>query len=205
VTGTLPKFSGKAVVLFDSGATHSFILVSYVRRYSLSIEPLEIGVVVSTLVGKSVICMKIVRKCPIHIDGRTLLADLIIFDLHGFDIILGMDWLSSNHAIIDYHHKEIFFRLPSEAEFKFIGTKVNVDPNIISAVQCKRLLEDGSQAYLACLVETPREEKKIEEIPVVPEFTNVFPEDLPGLSPNKVIEFCIDLTPGAAPISRALY
>jgi hypothetical protein len=143
VTGTLPLFSGRAVVLFDSGATHSFISASYVRRYSLNIELLGIGVVVSTPMGKSVICTKIVRKSPIHIDGRTLLADLIIFDIHGFDIILGMDWLSSNHAIIDCHHKEVIFRPPSEAEFKFIGTKVNVVPRIISAVQCKRMLQDG--------------------------------------------------------------
>ncbi|XP_062164965.1 uncharacterized protein LOC133871551 [Alnus glutinosa] len=124
VTGTLPLFSSRAVVLFDSGATHSFISASYVRRYSLNIELLGIGVVVSTPVGKFVIFTKIVRKSPIHIDGRTLLADLIIFDIHGFDIILGMDWLSSNHAIIDCHHKEVIFRPPSEAEFKFIGTKI---------------------------------------------------------------------------------
>jgi len=71
-TGTLPLFSGRAVVLFDSGATHSFISTSYVIRYSLNIELLRIGVVVSTPVGKSVICTKIVRKSPIHIDGRTL-------------------------------------------------------------------------------------------------------------------------------------
>jgi hypothetical protein len=205
VTGTLPLFSGKAIVLFDSGATHSFISVSYVRRYSLNIELMEIGVVVSTPVGKSVVCTKIVRKCPIHVDGRTLLVDLIIFDIHGFDVILGMDWLSSNHAIIDCHHKEIIFRLSSEAEFKFIGTKVNVAPRLISAVQCKRLLQDGCQAYLACLVDTPLEEKKIEEIPVVQEFSDVFPEDLQELPPDREIEFCIELTPGAAPVSKAPY
>jgi hypothetical protein len=166
---------------------------------------MEIGVVVSIPVGKSMVCTKIVRKCPIHIDGRTLLADLIIFDIHRFDIILGMDWLSSNHAIIDCHHKEIIFKLPSEAEFKFIGTKVNVAPRLISAVQCKRLLHDGCQAYLACLVDTPLEEKKIEEIPIVQEFSDVFPEDLQGLPPNQEIEFCIELTPGAAPVSKAPY
>lgn len=184
VTGTLTLFFGKVIVLFDSGATHSFISASYVRRYSLNIELLGIGVVVSTPVGKSVICMKIVRKSPIHINGRTLLADLIIFDIHGFDIILGMDWLSSNHAIIDCHHKEVIFRPPSEAEFKFIGTKVNIVPHIISAVQCKKLLQDGCQAYLACLVDTPLEEKKIEEIPVAQEFSDAFPKDLQELPPD---------------------
>jgi hypothetical protein len=105
-----------------------------------------------------------------------------------------MDWLSSNHAIIDCHHKEVIFRPPSKAEFKFIGTKMNVVPRIISAVQCKRLLQDGCHAYLACLVDTPLEEKKIEEILVVQEFFDVFPEDLQELPPNQEIEFCIELT-----------
>jgi hypothetical protein len=82
-------------------------------------------------VGISVVFTKTISKCPIDIDGRSLLANLIIFVIHGFDIILGLDWLLSNHAIINYHHKEIIFRLPSEAEFKLIGTKVNFAPLII--------------------------------------------------------------------------
>jgi len=67
VTSTLPLFSGKAIVLFNSDTTYYFISASYTRRYNISVEPL----VVSTLVGKSVICTKMVNKCSIHIDGRT--------------------------------------------------------------------------------------------------------------------------------------
>jgi hypothetical protein len=143
VTSTLPLFSGKAIVSFDSGATHSFISAAYTRRYSVSVEPLVISVEVSTLVGKSRVCTKMVKNCPIHIDGKTVSTNLIIFDMHGFDIILGMDWLSANHAIIDCHSKEIIFKLPSEDEFKFIRTKVNAAPQVVFAVQCKRLLQDG--------------------------------------------------------------
>jgi hypothetical protein len=105
-----------------------------------------------------------INICPIHIDRRTLLVNLIIFDINGFNIILDMDWLSANHAIVDCHTKEIIFIVPSEIKFKFKGTKVSVALQVISAVQCKRLLLDGCQAYLACLAETPLEERKIEVI-----------------------------------------
>jgi hypothetical protein len=107
ITSTLPLFVGKAIILFDSCATHSFISSKYARRFHINLEPMEVGVVVSTSMGKSVICMKIIMGCPIHIEGRTLTANLIVFDMEGFDIILGMDWLSNNHAIIDSHNKEI--------------------------------------------------------------------------------------------------
>jgi hypothetical protein len=191
--------------LFDSGATHSFISVKYARRFHVSIEPMEVEVLVATPVGKAVTCRKIVLNCPICIEGRNLAANLIVFDMEGFDIILGMDWLSNNHAIIDCHSKEIIFRLPADTEFKFVGTKVNHTPQMISATQAKQLILEGCQVYLACIKESSHEEKKIEDIPVVQEFLDVFPEDLPGLPPDRELEFCIELTPGTAPISKAPY
>jgi hypothetical protein len=69
VTGTLPLFNGKAVILFNSGATHSFISTKYAMRFNINLERIEVGVVVSTLVGKSVIYRKIAMGYPIHIEG----------------------------------------------------------------------------------------------------------------------------------------
>ena len=68
------------------------------------------------------------------------MANLIVLDMEGFDIILRMDWLSINHAIIECHNKEIIFRLPTDSEFKFVGTKVGATPQLISATQIKQLL-----------------------------------------------------------------
>ena len=78
-------------------------------------------------------------------------------------------------------------------------------PQLISATQVKHLLLEGCQVYLACLKESPHEERKMEEIPVVQEFLNVFPEDSLGLPSNREIEFCIDLISGATSISKAPY
>ena len=155
VIGTLPLFNSKAVILFDSGATNSFISAKYARRFHINLESMEVRVVVSTPMGKSVICRKIVIGCPIHIEGRTLTANLIVFDIEAFNIILGMDWLSNNHAIIDCHNKEIIFRLLANFEFKFVGTKVGATPQLISTTQANQLLLEGCQVYLACLKDLP--------------------------------------------------
>jgi hypothetical protein len=98
---------------------------------------------------------------PICIEGRTLTTNLIVFNMEGFDIILEMDWLSNNHAIIDCRIKEIIFRLLTNTEFKFVGTKVSDTPQLISATQAKKLILEGCQVYLACLKESSHEEKKI--------------------------------------------
>jgi len=112
---------------------------------------MEVGVLVATPVGKAVICRKIDLNYPIYIEGRNLRANLIVFDMEGFDIILGMDWLSNNHAIIDCHSKEIIFRLPTDTEFKFVGIKVSTSLQLISTMQVKQLILEGCQVYLACI------------------------------------------------------
>jgi len=101
VTGTIPLFGSVACVLFDSGATHSFISLSYVKLCRLSTEPLEHNICVATPVGDTITCKKCVDKCPIVIEGRTLPVKLTVFIMLGFDVILGMDWLSKYKANID--------------------------------------------------------------------------------------------------------
>ncbi|KAG8474681.1 hypothetical protein CXB51_031149 [Gossypium anomalum] len=68
-----------------------------------------------------------------------------------------------------------------------------------------RYLRKGYEAYLAYVINTKEVEKKVESVPVVCEFTDVFPEELPGLPPVREVEFGIDLIPGTAPISIAPY
>jgi hypothetical protein len=86
-----------------------------------------------------------------------------------------------------------------------VGTKVGATPQLISATQAKQLLLEECQVYLAFLKESPHEERKMEEIPIVQEFLDVFLEYFPRLPPDMEIEFCIDLISGATPISKAPY
>ena len=76
---------------------------------------------------------------------------------------------------------------------------------MILALQARRMMKKGCKGYLATVRDTQQGELKLEDIPIVREFPDVFPEDLSGLPPDREIEFSIDLLPGSSPISKAPY
>ncbi|KAL0536321.1 hypothetical protein IC582_025265 [Cucumis melo] len=122
-----------------------------------------------------------------------------------FDVILGMDWLSANHANIDCFGKEVVFNPPSGASFKFKGAGMVCIPKVISAMKASKLLSQGTWGILASVVDIREPEVSLSSEPVVREYPDVFPDELPGLPPPREVDFAIDLEPGTAPISRAPY
>ena len=85
------------------------------------------------------------------------------------------------------------------------GDRSGVNLSLISSLKAQKYLRKGYPAILAIVTNTQTEEMRIEDIPIVRDFQDVFPEDLPGLPPHRQVEFQIDLAPGAAPIARAPY
>jgi len=122
-----------------------------------------------------------------------------------FNVILGMDWLSAYSTHVDCSRKRIIFKMEGVLEFIFEGKKVNHDIPIISAVRAINLMRHECQRFLASVLDANGIDIKIETIPVINEFTDVFPKDLPGLLPDRDVEFSIDVLSGTAPISKALY
>ncbi|GKD95059.1 putative reverse transcriptase domain-containing protein [Tanacetum coccineum] len=131
-------------------------------------------------------------------------------ELGGFDVIIDMDWLSKYHTLIVCDEKVV--RIPYGDEMLIIrgdnfdgGSKLN----IISCTRTQKYIQKGCQVYLAQVTskkaEDKSEEKRLEDVPIVREFLEVFLEDLPGLPPARQVEFQIDLVPGGAPIARAPY
>jgi len=102
----------------------------------------------------------------------------------GYDVILGMTWLSKYHAVIDCRNKKVIFRIPRQPEFQFFGERKSL----------------RKKDQLDCA--TAEDKKKT--VSVWNEFLNVF-EKISGLPPDRVVEFFIDLIPGATPISKAPY
>jgi len=151
-----------------------------------------------------VTCRKCVDNCPIIIEGRKLPARLAVFSMLGFDVILGMDWLSKYDASIDCRKKEVTFRLPDNDEFKFCGSRACATPPPLSVVQAIKSVREGAQAYLAYVQAKPEAQSKLEDIPVVCNYPYVFSEIM-GLPPDREIEFSIDLMPGTQPIHKAPY
>ncbi|XP_075515728.1 uncharacterized protein LOC142550538 [Primulina tabacum] len=122
-----------------------------------------------------------------------------------FDIILGMDWLAKNHAILDCKVKRVKLRTPNQAEIVYHG-KSKERKSLLSASQAWKAMKSGEDIYLAMINEVQGEvEMRIEDIPIVCEFSDVFPEEPPGTVPDREVEFEINLVPGAAPISKAPY
>ncbi|GJW48976.1 putative reverse transcriptase domain-containing protein [Tanacetum coccineum] len=147
--------------------------------------------------------------------GRTnpdsnVVTDLMPVELGRFDVIIGMDWLAKYHALIvcdekvvciPYGNEELIIRGDSYDG----GSKLN----IISCTKTQKYIEKGCQVYLAQVTskktEDKSEERRLEDVPIIREFPEVFPEDFPGLPPARQVEFQIDLIPGAAPVARAPY
>ena len=85
-----------ARILFDSGVSHSFITASCVRELGLEVETLEELMYVSSPLGTRVSVDIIFRGCELEISGILLILDLRVIDMTEFDVILGMDWLTTH-------------------------------------------------------------------------------------------------------------
>ena len=88
-------------MLFDSGASHSFIAASCVKDLGLEVETLEELLYVSSPLRTRVNVDKICQGCELEISGILLTVDLRVKDMSEFDVILGMDWLTAHQVVID--------------------------------------------------------------------------------------------------------
>ncbi|KAJ4954087.1 hypothetical protein NE237_030919 [Protea cynaroides] len=123
-----------------------------------------------------------------------------------FDVILGMDCLARHSTNLLCVEKKLTFKDKEGAEFSSVGTKLPGKRKLIlSALKARKCLEEGAVGYLVSVVDLTKEVPRMEDIDVVRDFPNVFPEELPGLPPDRAIEFVIDLIPRAAPVSKAPY
>ncbi|KAM1152397.1 hypothetical protein ACFX19_035618 [Malus domestica] len=132
-------------------------------------------------------------------------ANLVPLDIVDFDVILGMVWLHCNHARLDCYEKVVTFHRPGMSTVTFIGERGGIKHGVITAMRARRLLSKGCQGYLAHVVLAKETTASVVGIRVVRHFPDVFPEELPGLPPDREVEFTIDLLPGTNPISLTPY
>jgi hypothetical protein len=182
VLGMFLASSHPATVLFDSGASHSFISSSFVVRHQLPITIMKQTTLVSSPGGEmrtKHICLAI----SITIRGVDFLANLIVLDSKGLDIILGMDWLRKYDGVILCAKRAI--RLTKED-----GTIVEFSA-AIPAEQVSMLNKVQGTS--------------LNEIGIDREYPDVFPEELRGMPLDRDIEFMIELLPRTPPISKRTY
>ena len=180
--GTFSVHHKPAVILFDSGASHSFISAKFWTKAGLDFCHTKGSHMISTPGGR-IASNQIIRHVPIKLGSKIFKTDLILLALEGMDIILGIDWMSRHGAILDISSRAIELNLP------IIGSSTLYLP--------------FRECINSCAF--PIKDVKLEDIPVVCEYADVFLDDLPGMPPDRNIEFVIELQPGTAPISKRPY
>ncbi|GKE51673.1 putative reverse transcriptase domain-containing protein, partial [Tanacetum coccineum] len=160
VTGMFLLNDHHAYMLFDSGADRSFVSNTFSELLDITPSALDVTYAVELADERTSETNTVLRGYTLGLLGHPFNIDLMPIELVSFDVIIGMDWLAKNHAVIVCDEKET---------------------------------EDKSK------------EKRLEDVPTVRDFPEVFPEDLPRLPSIRQVEFQIDLVPGAAPVARAPY
>ncbi|CAH9124286.1 unnamed protein product [Cuscuta epithymum] len=204
VSGTFLVNSTPAHVLFDSGASHSFISSKLVEK--LKLEPTAtLNLNVKTASNKVVACGNVFSNVSIVISDTELPGDLIQFDLEDIDVVLGMDWLGKYKARILCDEQKVVLRGPHKKRVSYKVVTSQPGVKLATMRQVKRHVREGCEVYLCMIKDLTTEDPTIDQIPVVNEFPDVFPEEIPGMPPEREVEFSIDLMPGTAPISKAPY
>jgi hypothetical protein len=182
MTGTFSINHQPMIILFDSGATHSFISSKYVIKVGLDLYPTPGTYMIATPSGK-ISSNQIYRKVPIQLGSILIKTDLLLLDLEGIDVLLGMDWMTTHRVSLD-----IFFRT------------MEIDSHDHEATILYLPQRECSNSYAYAV-----EGIKLKDIPVVCEYSDIFPDDLPGMPMDRDIEFVIEQQPGTTPISKRPY
>ncbi|GJZ11389.1 putative reverse transcriptase domain-containing protein [Tanacetum coccineum] len=185
VTGTFLLNDHYASILFDSGAEKSFVSTVFTPFIDIAPTALDTSYEVELVDGKVVSTNIVLHGCTLALFNHVSKIDLLPTRLGSFDVIVGMDWLSYHHAVIYYYEKIVRVLLPNGKILKIQGERPEKDPRSLSCMKA--------------------DEKKVKDIPIVCDFTDVFPDDLSGLPPVREIEFRIDLILGALLVVKSPY
>jgi hypothetical protein len=182
VLGMFLASSHPATILFNSGASHSFISSSFVAKHSLPIATMKHTMLISSPGGE----MRTKHICPavsITIRGVDFVSNLILLDSKGIDIIHGMDWLSKYDRVIQCARKVVKLTKKDGTLVEFVAMVQSDQDSMLNQTKAIAL----------------------EDIKVVREYPDVFPVELPSMPPDRDIEFLIELLPRTPPISKRAY
>ncbi|GJV50144.1 putative reverse transcriptase domain-containing protein [Tanacetum coccineum] len=212
MTGTFLLNNRYAFILFDTSAYRSFVSTAFSSQMDITPSTLDHYYDVELADGRIIGLNTILRGCTLNLLNHPFNINLMPIELGSFDAIIGMDWLAKYQAIIVCAEKIV--RIPWGNETLIVhGDESNqgheAHLHIISYSKTQEYMLKGCPVFLAHVttneVEDKSEKKRLEDVPIVRDFPEVFPEDLSGLPPTRQVEFQIDLVPGAAPVARAPY
>ena len=126
-----------ARVLFDFGASHSFIAASVVIELGLEVETLDEPLYVSSPLGTKARLGMICRGCELEISGTLLIVDLRIMEMSEFDVILGLDWLTAYKVVIDCERNRVTAYTQDDTRVVFQGDKNEIFPHTVYEPKCQ--------------------------------------------------------------------
>ncbi|GKB95983.1 putative reverse transcriptase domain-containing protein [Tanacetum coccineum] len=204
ITGMFLLYQHLVKVLFDYGADRSFISLSLASMLNIPSITIDTLYNIEMADGNLVSTNTVIKGCTLTLLNQPFEIDLMPIKLGSFDVVIGMDWLSKYRAKILCDEKVV--HIPIDGETLIIrGDRSKTRLNLISCIKTEKYISRGCQVFMIQVMEKKADEKRLEDISVVKEFPDVFPEDLPGIPPVRQVEFQIDLIPGAAPIARTPY
>nr|GEU92885.1 reverse transcriptase domain-containing protein [Tanacetum cinerariifolium] len=201
-----------ALILFNTGADRSFISTAFSSLIDIIPTTLDHGYDVQLADGRIIWVNTLIRGCTLNFLNHPFNIDLMPVEMGSLDVIIDMDWLVKYHAVIVCDEKLV--RVPFDDKMLiFYGDGSNNGHesrlNIISCTKTQRYLLKGCPIFLAYVTtkgaEDKSNEKRLEDVPIVQDFLEVFPEDLSGIPPTRQVEFQIDLIPSVAPVAWAPY
>ena len=205
ITGIISLYGIEMHALIDLGSTHSYVCIEHVFDKMTVVEQLSYDMHVTSPLRHSVNVNRVYKNCPIIINDKEFFADLIALPFHEFDLILGMVWLSKHRAIIDCDKKIVVLRCSDQSEVIVHDVRSGPMSNVISVTQNPTIVEKGCEAFFDLVLDSKRGQIELENILVVKDFPDVFPEELPGIPPVREVDLYIEILPGTAPTSRAPY
>jgi len=163
-------------VLFDSSACHSFIANKNVTKLSKETKREEKGFIIGTPLGETMEINVVFEGVRININGCELELDLIPLELSDFDIILGINWMGRNKARLYCFIKTVTLQRAIGETIVFKGERISNPTNIISIMDARKLLKKGCTTYLAYVINLEKGKIGLSNIPIVREFSDVFPK-----------------------------
>jgi hypothetical protein len=201
-SGTLNHINVK--ILFDSGATDSFISPSALEKSGLVAYEHDDFKQVKMASGEKQVVGPSVDNCLVDLGVCTTRLKVYVTALGTYDLIIGMDWLEAHRAMVDCFTKRVLCVDDEGRPVEIHGVRRKVSLRFISTMKVKRCMRQGCRLYV---VEAVNERKgpSLDQYPVLSEFKDVFPNELSGLYSERELDFTIELKPGAETISKTSY
>ncbi|XP_047182045.1 uncharacterized protein LOC124848425 [Vigna umbellata] len=172
-------------------------------KLGLTESEMQFDLVVSTPAAGEVRTSTVCVRCPIEVEGRRYMVNLICLPLKELEVILGMDWLATNRILIDCGKKELVF--PDEEQEDLSMTLGQLKEDIMEGASCFLIMTHSNEEFEGSSYERSSDSKLSGGGSVVDEFPDVFLGEVPGLPPPREVEFTIDLVSTVGPTSVAPY